>query len=57
MYICLGLLATGTSFDVLFHEFSESRSFILFVDEFPGVRDTRVSSCRGIVKNLKDVSS
>jgi len=56
MYVHLGFLAMGTSFDILFHEFSESRSFVLFVDEFPGVRDTRVSSCRRIVKGLKDVS-
>jgi len=57
MYIGLGFLAASTSFDVLFHKFSESGSFVLFANEFPSIRDARMSSCRGIMKGLKDVSS
>jgi len=57
MYVSLRFLATSASLDILFHEFSESGSFILFVNEFPGIRYARVSGCRGIVEGLKDVSS
>jgi len=57
MYIGLGFLAAGISFDILFHKFSESGSFVLFANEFPGIGYARVSGCRGVVKSLKDVSS
>jgi len=57
MYVSLGFLAASTSFDVLFHKFSESGSFVLFVNKFPSVRDTRMSSHRGVMKGLENVSS
>jgi len=57
MYISLGFLTASVSFDILFHEFSESGAFVLFANEFPSVGDTQMSSCRGIVEDLKDVSS
>jgi len=57
MYISFGFLATGASFDILLHEFSESGSFVLFANEFPSVRYAQMSSYRGIVEGLKDVSS
>jgi len=55
MYVGLGFLAMSASLDVLFHKFSESRSFILFSNKFPSVGYARVSGCRRIVKGLKDV--
>ena len=57
MYVGLGFLATSASLDVLFHEFSESGSFVLFANEFPSVRYARISGCGRIVKGLKDVLS
>jgi len=57
MYISLGFLAAGISFDILFHKFSESGPFVLFVNKFPGVRYARMSSYGRIVKGLEDVSS
>jgi len=57
MYVGLGFLTAGASFDILLHKFSESGSFVLFANEFPSVRYARVSSCGGVVKSLKDVSS
>jgi len=57
MYVSLGFLVASASFDVLFHEFPKSWPFVLFANEFPSIRDARMSSCRGVMKSLKDVSS
>jgi len=57
MYVGLGFLTVGASFDILFHEFSESGSFVLFANKFPSVRYARMPSCRGVVKDLENVSS
>jgi len=57
MYIGFGFLTACVSFYVLFHKFSESRSFILFVDKFPSIRDAWMTCSRGVMKGLEDVAS
>jgi hypothetical protein len=47
--IGLGFLAFGTSFDVFFHKFSESRSFVRLLHELPCVRDPWMAPCWAVV--------
>jgi hypothetical protein len=47
--IGLGFLAFRASFDVFFHELSESRSFIRLLHKLPGVRDSWMAPCLAVV--------
>jgi hypothetical protein len=55
--IGLGFLALGTSFDVFFHEFSESGSFVRLLHELPCVQDPWMAPCWAIVDFLQHSSS
>jgi len=57
MYVSFRFLASCTSLDVLFYEFSESGTFILFAYQFPGVGNARMSCSRRVMKGLKNVMS
>jgi hypothetical protein len=51
--IGLGFLTFGTSLDVFFHKFSESRSFVRLLHEFSCVRNSRMAPCWTIVDFLQ----
>jgi hypothetical protein len=55
--IGLGLLAFGASFDIFFHELSESGSFVQLLHEFPCIRDSQMAPCWAIVDFLQYSSS
>jgi hypothetical protein len=52
-----GFLALGISFDVFFHKFSESGSFVQLLHKLPCVQDPWMASCRAIVDFSQHSSS
>jgi hypothetical protein len=55
--IGLGFLALGASFDIFFHKFSESGSFIQLLHELPCVQDPWMAPCWTIVDFSQHSSS